>query len=81
VARKYDLQVLSRAVSSARRAVEMARHRQRSPGAPDAQQELLSALEGYSAELTRRGQPIPYRLRDELAMYRLLLQARRRGRG
>ena len=34
--------------------------------------ELLSALEGYAAQITRLGAPIPPRLRSEIELYRRL---------
>jgi hypothetical protein len=37
-----------------------------------AQATLLSALEAYAAALTSAGHPLPYRMRDELAMRRRL---------
>jgi hypothetical protein len=37
-----------------------------------AQATLLSALEAYAAGLTSAGHPLPYRMRDELAMRRRL---------
>ena len=45
-----------------------------------AQGELLGALENYAAALGRAGQPVPYRLRDELAMHRMLSVGVRRSR-
>jgi hypothetical protein len=72
---------LLRAVIDARREVDDTRRRQARAGSPVAlekQQELLSALEDYSTELARRGQPLPYRLRDEVAMYRSMFRPSRR---
>jgi hypothetical protein len=37
-----------------------------------AQSTLLTALEAYAAALTSAGHPLPYRMRDELAMRRRL---------
>lgn len=37
-----------------------------------AQASLLSALEAYAAGLASAGHPVPYRMRDELAMRRRL---------
>lgn len=79
----HNLPALLRAVANARCEVDDARRRQSSPGARAAagkQRELLAALEGYAAELSRRGQPVPYRLRNEVTMYRLMFQVRRRDR-
>jgi hypothetical protein len=78
----HDLGALMRAVAKARCEADDARRRQFSPGAPAVsgkQQELLSALESYAAELSRRGLPLPYRLRNEVAMYRLMFPDRRPG--
>lgn len=76
----HDLPTLLRAVAKARGDVHDARRRQSSPGAPAAevtQRELLRALQSYAAELNRRGQPLPYRLRNEVTMYRSMFQSRR----
>jgi hypothetical protein len=42
-----------------------------------AQQALLTALETYAAALLVRGSPVPYRLHNELAMYRAMFNTRR----
>jgi hypothetical protein len=73
----HHLRTLSTAVAKARCDVDVARQRPSSPGAAGAagkQRELLSALESYAAELSRRGQPLPYRLRNEVTMYRLMFR-------
>jgi hypothetical protein len=70
-----DLSVLLRAVRTARSDVEDARHARPTPGsnlAAAEQRLLLSALERYVAALTSHGNPVPYRLRDEMAMYRAM---------
>jgi hypothetical protein len=36
----------------------------------DARRELLAALESYAAALGTAGRPVPYRIRDELHLYR-----------
>lgn len=36
----------------------------------DARRELLAALETYAAALASAGRPVPYRIRDELHLYR-----------
>jgi hypothetical protein len=36
----------------------------------DARRDLLAALESYAAALASAGRPIPYRIRDELHLYR-----------
>lgn len=80
----HDLAALWRAVAAARREVNDARRRQSAPGilGPAVkQQELLLALEDYAAELSRRGQPRPYRLHNELMMYRLMFHPHRPDRG
>lgn len=76
-----DLSVLLRAVSSARSDVEDARRTQASLGSSvvsAGQRLLLVALEEYAAALTDHGRPLPYRLRDEMAMYRAMFSTRRR---
>ena len=45
-----------------------------------AQRELLGALEKYVEAIGRAGRPVPYRLRDELAMHRALAGVGSRGR-
>lgn len=73
-----DLPALFRAVTAARDAVEEARRRPAS-GAPSAarkQEELWWALERCAVEVGRRGQPFPYRLRNEVTMYRLMFGTR-----
>ncbi|QBX56752.1 hypothetical protein EXE58_15660 [Nocardioides seonyuensis] len=75
-----NLSVLLRAVSAARSEVEDARRLRAAPGsAPVAaeQRVLLEALEQYAAALSRQGSPMPYRMRDELAMYRAMFSTRR----
>jgi hypothetical protein len=42
--------------------------------ATNARRDLLDALEAYAAALGRRGQPVPYRVRDELALYRSMVR-------
>jgi hypothetical protein len=36
----------------------------------DARRDLLAALESYAAALGSAGRPVPYRIRDELHLYR-----------
>jgi hypothetical protein len=73
---------LLRAVSAARAAVETARQEAAIPGSSLAvaqqQRLLLATLERYAAVLAQHGRPIPYRLRDELAMYRAMFRIARR---
>jgi hypothetical protein len=76
----WDLSALSRAVRLARTDVETARRATRTPGlAPGAaeQRVLLAALERYAAALAHHGRPMPYRLRDEMAMYRTMFDTPR----
>jgi hypothetical protein len=70
-----DLSALAQAVRAARTDVEDARRAKGSPGssAVAAEQRLLwAALEQYAAALTHHGRPMPYRMRDEVAMYRAM---------
>lgn len=70
----WDLSTLLEAVCVARADVEGAR-RARVPGgaAVAAEQRLLlAALERYAAALSHHGRPMPYRMRDEMAMYRAM---------
>ena len=48
------------------RAAPMKRH----TSTVDARRELLAALESYAAALASAGRPVPYRIRDELHLYR-----------
>jgi hypothetical protein len=48
------------------RAAPMKRH----TSTVDARRELLAALESYAAALESAGRPVPYRIRDELHLYR-----------
>lgn len=75
-----DLSALLRAVSAARSDVEHARRTKASPSSSAVaagQRLLLEALERYAAALADRGRPLPYRLRDEMAMYRAMFSTRR----
>ena len=74
-----DLSALLRAVFAARSEVEDARRAKWSPGcsAVAAEQRLLwGALERYAAALNCHGRPLPYRMRDEVAMYRAMFSTR-----
>jgi hypothetical protein len=76
-----DLPELLNAVGIARRNVETARRGRAAPGtsAADAEQRLLLvAIEEYAAGLAEHGSPMPYRLRDEMALYRSMFAIRRR---
>ena len=71
--RSRELSALLRDVCAARSEVEDARRAKWSPGslAVAAEQRLLlAALERYAAALAHHGRPLPYRMRDEVAMYR-----------
>ena len=73
--RSVDLSALLRAVCVARSDVEHARQAKASPGSSRAateQRELLTALERYAAALSVHGSPMPYRMRNEMAMYRAM---------
>lgn len=75
-----DLSALLRAVNAARSQLDDARRARSSPpfsAVAAEQQALLAALERYAAALTRLGRPLPYRLRDEVAMYRAMFSASR----
>ena len=75
-----DMPALLRAVLRARSEVHGARRAKSAPGTrrevPE-QQALLTALETYAAALLVRGSPVPYRLHNELAMYRAMFNIRR----
>ena len=71
----WDLSALLRAVGAARSGVEDARRAKVSLGASRValeQRLLLAALEQYAAALAHHGRPLPYRMRDEVAMYRAM---------
>jgi hypothetical protein len=74
-----ELEVLLRAVTRARAALELARTQgsSRAMARPE-QRELLAALAAYAVALTRLGHPVPYRMRSELAMYRVMFDPTRR---
>ena len=69
----HDLMVSLRAVNRARSTLDWTRAQSRSRGAATAEQRmLLAALEGYAVVLTSYGHPMPYRMHNELAMYRAI---------
>jgi hypothetical protein len=77
----WDLSALLRAVCAARSEVEVARRTKASLGSPAVaaeQRRLLAALERYAAALTHHGRPLPYRMRDEVTMYRAMFSTGRR---
>ena len=70
--RAFELSVLLEQVDEARTRL---RHEAGSPHAPypqaaSARAALLVALEAYAGALAAMGWPLPYRLRDELFLYR-----------
>lgn len=72
-----ELAGLLQAVCVARSEVENARRLKSSPGASTVaveQRLLWGALERYAAALTLQGRPLPYRMRDEVAMYRAMFR-------
>ena len=76
----HDMPALLRAVVSARSEVHDARSAKSAPGMQSGvteRQALLTALEAYAAALLLRGSPVPYRLHNELAMYRAMFPNRR----
>lgn len=72
--RACELPVLLRKVNVARKRLSQERSATSAfyPQAVQARLALLVALEAYEAALTATGWPVPYRLRDELSLYRLL---------
>jgi hypothetical protein len=73
-----DLAGLLQAVCVARSDVENARRLKWSPGPSTVaieQRLLWGALERYAAALTQQGRPLPYRMRDEVAIYRAMFSA------
>jgi hypothetical protein len=75
-----DMSALLRAVLRARAEVHGARGAKSAAGMGSGvteQRALLRALETYAAALLLRGSPVPYRLHNELAMYRALFDIRR----
>jgi hypothetical protein len=75
-----DLSALLQAICAARSEVEDARRAQASPGSATVAAEqrlLLAALEQYADALAHLGRPLPYRMRDEVAMYRAMFSIRR----
>lgn len=79
--KSWDLSALLRAVRAARSELEDARRAKASPGSSTVAAEqrlLLAALEQYAAGLTHHGRPMPYRMRDEMTIYRAMFSVRRR---
>jgi hypothetical protein len=75
----FELEVLLRAVTRARAALELARTQGSSRAmAQSEQRELLAALAAYAVALTRLGHPVPYRMRNELAMYQAMFDPTQR---
>lgn len=67
-----DLPALLATVVAARHRFADGRHigNAHHPEAVAARSDLLAALEAYAGALTLTGRPLPYRLRDELFLYR-----------
>jgi hypothetical protein len=75
-----DMATLLRAVLRARSDVRGARSAKSAPGTGAGVREhqaLLTALETYAAALLLSGDPVPYRLHNELAMYRAMFTIKR----
>lgn len=78
-----DLSTLADEIVHARAEVTKVRELAATPGnqrAPDAQRQLLVALETYERGLDTFGFPMPHALRLELEMYRCLLRSQRTAR-
>lgn len=76
----HDLPALRESVRAARRRVALARGARATPTTtPTAaeQRNLWQALERYAEALGQLGAPLPYRMRNELSMYRALFAIRR----
>lgn len=75
-----DLAGLLQAIFVARSEVESARRLKWSPGPSTVaveQRLLWGALERYAAALDHQGRPLPYRMRDEVAIYRAMFSTGR----
>ena len=78
----HDLAVSLRAVNKARSTLDLARTQRSLRGVATLEQRrLLAALEGYAGALTSHGHPMPYKMRSELAMYRVMFNSVRRYTG
>lgn len=74
------LSALRESVTEARQRVDQARGARSTPTAPSGageQRDLWHALELYAGALEHLGVPVPYRMRDELSLYRSLFAIRR----
>ncbi|WP_374455447.1 hypothetical protein [Nocardioides sp.] len=67
---RQDLAVLLSEVSLARDRLGIARQGARAADQLQLRRDLLHALEAYASALAGRGAPLPYRLRDEIELYR-----------
>ena len=77
--KSFELEVLLRAVTRARAALDLTRTQGSSREMTQSEQrELLAALAAYVVALTRLGHPVPYRMRNELAMYQAMFDPTRR---
>lgn len=66
-------------MNKARSTLESARTQRSLPGVASLEQRgLLKALEEYAVALTSQGHPMPYRMRNELVMYRTMFDSARR---
>ncbi len=75
----HDMTVSLRAVTRARSELHDARaHHVVRASSSSGERRLLAALEDYAATLERHGHPMPYRMRNELGMYRAMLNSGRR---
>lgn len=71
---REGLAVLLGEVSLARDRLGTARQGARAADQLQLRRDLLQALEAYASALSQRGAPLPYRLRDEIELYRGLGQ-------
>jgi hypothetical protein len=67
---RQDLNVLLGDVAVARDRLGTARQGARAADQLQLRQDLLQALEAYASALADRGAPLPYKLRDEIELYR-----------
>lgn len=78
-----ELSMLLRAVCDARARVDEVRRAKMANGGPAVtveQRALLLALEEYADALSLRGSPLPYRMRNDVTMYRAMFGSRADGR-
>lgn len=78
-----ELSMLLRAVCAARTRVDEVRRAKMANGGPAVtleQRALLLALEEYADALSLRGSPLPYRMRNDVTMYRAMFGSRAESR-